>query len=320
MRARLGWTAGPTPRRVRRPASPATDRTGHRPGGDARLRPASPSGRVRVRAAVGVPAEQAIVCSARSSSPPPTRWSPSPSPAPGRHGSPAASAIPTTTTPTRPSLPAVRRLAQGATGQRAAAGRHAIGAGPGPRDRRARPSSTPVHRRGPRQRPARAGGRALRRRRLRGRPGRPSRQHRAPPEADAGAARLSGMGGTEPYVVVVGGANIDVKARSSSRRAPNQRPRHRGPGLRRGGAQRRREPARLGTTTHLVTAVGTDLLGDQLIQHRGRGVGVDRVARVDLPTGSSQQSSMRTASCWSRSPRWPRPRPSARLRWTRPPT
>ena len=96
------------------------------------------------------------------------------------------------------------------------------------------------------------------------------------------------MGGPKPYVVVIGGANIDVKARSSSpavRRTSN-------PGtavLGSGGVGRNvaENLARLGTTTHLVTAVGTDPLGDQLVRSTAAaGVGVDHVARVDVPTGS----------------------------------
>ena len=96
------------------------------------------------------------------------------------------------------------------------------------------------------------------------------------------------MGGTEPYVVVIGGANIDVKARSASpavRRTSN-------PGtavLGAGGVGRNiaENLARLGTPTHLVTAVGTDALGDQLIRStEAAGVGLDHVARVDVPTGS----------------------------------
>ena len=96
------------------------------------------------------------------------------------------------------------------------------------------------------------------------------------------------MGGPEPYVVVIGGANIDVKARSSSpavRRTSN-------PGtavLGSGGVGRNiaENLARLGTTTHLVAAVGGDPLGDQLVRSTAAaGVGVEHVARVDVPTGS----------------------------------
>ncbi|MET1059241.1 MAG: carbohydrate kinase family protein [Nocardioides sp.] len=96
------------------------------------------------------------------------------------------------------------------------------------------------------------------------------------------------MGGSEPYVVVIGGANVDVKARSSGHvvsRTSN-------PGtavLGAGGVGRNiaENLARLGTSTHLVAAVGTDPLGDQLLAStREAGVGVEHVARVDVPTGS----------------------------------
>ena len=96
------------------------------------------------------------------------------------------------------------------------------------------------------------------------------------------------MGGREPYVVVIGGANVDVKARSTGpavRRTSN-------PGtavLGAGGVGRNiaENLARLGTSTHLVTAVGNDPLGDQLVAStREAGVGVEHVARLDMPTGS----------------------------------
>ena len=94
--------------------------------------------------------------------------------------------------------------------------------------------------------------------------------------------------GREGYVVVVGGANVDVKAHSSARAVP----RTSNPGtasLSAGGVGRNiaENLARLGTPTHLVTAVGTDPLGDQLVAStEAAGVGVDHVARVGAPTGS----------------------------------
>ena len=96
------------------------------------------------------------------------------------------------------------------------------------------------------------------------------------------------MGGSEPYVVVIGGANVDVKARSTGHAVS----RTSNPGtavLGAGGVGRNiaENLARLGTSTHLVTAVGADPLGDQLIAStREAGVGVEHVARLDMPTGS----------------------------------
>ena len=96
------------------------------------------------------------------------------------------------------------------------------------------------------------------------------------------------MGGSEPYVVVIGGANVDVKARSTGHAVS----RTSNPGtavLGAGGVGRNiaENLARLGTSTHLVTAIGTDPLGDQLIAStREAGVGVEHVARLDMPTGS----------------------------------
>ena len=95
------------------------------------------------------------------------------------------------------------------------------------------------------------------------------------------------MTGREPYVVVIGGANVDVKARSTGHAVS----RTSNPGtavLGAGGVGRNiaENLARLGTSTHLVTAVGTDALGDQLVEStRAAGVGVEHVARLDVPTG-----------------------------------
>ena len=92
----------------------------------------------------------------------------------------------------------------------------------------------------------------------------------------------------QAFVVVVGGANVDVKARSSVRAVA----RTSNPGSARlssGGVGRNiaENLARLGTTTHLVSAVGDDPLGDQLVRSTAEaGVGVEHVARLDRPTGS----------------------------------
>jgi sugar/nucleoside kinase (ribokinase family)/DNA-binding CsgD family transcriptional regulator len=92
----------------------------------------------------------------------------------------------------------------------------------------------------------------------------------------------------EPGVVVIGGANVDVKARST---APATR-RTSNPGrvsLASGGVARNiaENLARLGIRTHLVAAVGRDALGDNLLaQTSAAGVRVEFIHRTDLPTGT----------------------------------
>jgi pseudouridine kinase len=92
----------------------------------------------------------------------------------------------------------------------------------------------------------------------------------------------------EPGVVVIGGANVDVKARSA---APATR-RTSNPGrvsLASGGVARNiaENLARLGIRTHLVAAVGRDALGDNLLaQTSAAGVRVEFIHRTDLPTGT----------------------------------
>lgn len=91
-----------------------------------------------------------------------------------------------------------------------------------------------------------------------------------------------------PAVVVIGGANMDVKARSAS-------PTLRGtsnPGrvtMTPGGVGRNiaENLARLGTRTHLVAAVGSDGLGDQVLAVTSdAGVHVEHVRRSVRPTGT----------------------------------
>lgn len=91
-----------------------------------------------------------------------------------------------------------------------------------------------------------------------------------------------------PGVVVVGGSNIDVKARSA---APATRhtsnPGH--GSMAPGGVGRNiaENLARLGTRTHLVTALGRDALGDSLLaQTSAAGVHLEYITRTDLPTGT----------------------------------
>ena len=92
----------------------------------------------------------------------------------------------------------------------------------------------------------------------------------------------------EPYVVVVGGANMDLKAQTIAQ----VRPETSNPGttyFSPGGVGRNvaENLARLGTPVHLVAAVGHDLMGDQLVaQTAASGVGVAYVTRLDVSTGS----------------------------------
>lgn len=89
-------------------------------------------------------------------------------------------------------------------------------------------------------------------------------------------------------VVVLGGANMDLKARS----ARPVRPATSNPGhaeTSAGGVGRNvaENLARLGTPTHLVAAVGADALGDRLLAATaGAGVDVAHVRRGPHPTGT----------------------------------
>lgn len=92
----------------------------------------------------------------------------------------------------------------------------------------------------------------------------------------------------QPGVVVIGGANVDIKARSA---APATRhtsnPGH--GSMTPGGVARNiaENLARLGTRTHLITAIGRDPLGDNLLaQTSAAGVRLEFVQRSDLPTGT----------------------------------
>jgi pseudouridine kinase len=89
-------------------------------------------------------------------------------------------------------------------------------------------------------------------------------------------------------VVVVGGANVDVKARSGAAAVLGTS----NPGVALtapGGVGRNiaENLARLGTPTSLVAALGADGFGDDLLAHtRAAGVGVDHVVRSTAPTGT----------------------------------
>jgi pseudouridine kinase len=92
----------------------------------------------------------------------------------------------------------------------------------------------------------------------------------------------------EPSVVVVGGANMDIKARSARAAVPATS----NPGaasMTAGGVGRNvaENLARLGTRTHLVAAVGADGLGDQVLAATsGAGVLVEHVRRSARSTGT----------------------------------
>ena len=92
----------------------------------------------------------------------------------------------------------------------------------------------------------------------------------------------------EPSVVVVGGANMDVKARSTRAAVPATS----NPGtgsMAAGGVGRNiaENLARLGTRTHLVAAIGSDGLGDQVLAATsGAGVHVEHVRRSARATGT----------------------------------
>lgn len=89
-------------------------------------------------------------------------------------------------------------------------------------------------------------------------------------------------------VVVVGGANMDIKAHS--RRGIELRTSNPGEAVTTPGGVGRNiaeNLARLGTSTHLVAPVGRDAFGDQLVDHaRSIGISVDHMVRADGATGT----------------------------------
>jgi pseudouridine kinase len=89
-------------------------------------------------------------------------------------------------------------------------------------------------------------------------------------------------------IVVIGGANLDVKAHSA--RSAVARTSNPGTVLRSAGGVGRNVAenlARLGTPVSLVAAVGADPAGDEVLAAtESAGVDVSRVARVDRPTGT----------------------------------
>jgi pseudouridine kinase len=92
----------------------------------------------------------------------------------------------------------------------------------------------------------------------------------------------------QPGVVVIGGANVDIKARSTA--PATQHTSNPGHGsMTPGGVARNvaENLARLGTRTHLIAAIGRDALGDNLLaQTSGAGVRLEFVKRSDRPTGT----------------------------------
>lgn len=92
----------------------------------------------------------------------------------------------------------------------------------------------------------------------------------------------------QPGVVVIGGANVDVKARSAAPAAAHtSNPGHGSMALGGVGRNIAENLARLGTRTHLVAAVGRDAWGDNLLaQTSAAGVRVEFVQRSDRPTGT----------------------------------
>lgn len=91
-----------------------------------------------------------------------------------------------------------------------------------------------------------------------------------------------------PGAVVVGGANMDLKARSGTRATPRtSNPGH--GSMAPGGVARNiaENLGRLGDRVDLVSVVGRDPLGETLLQRTvAAGVRVEHVARTDRPTGT----------------------------------
>ena len=91
-----------------------------------------------------------------------------------------------------------------------------------------------------------------------------------------------------PGAVVIGGANVDMKARSTARAtSKTSNPGH--GSMAPGGVARNiaENIARLGDRVHLISVVGRDPMGDNLLDHTAAaGVRIEHVARTDRPTGT----------------------------------
>ncbi len=88
--------------------------------------------------------------------------------------------------------------------------------------------------------------------------------------------------------VVIGGANVDLKARSTVRATAQTSNPGRG-SMTPGGVGRNvaENIARLGDRVHLISVVGRDPMGDSLLEHTAAaGVRIEHVARTDRPTGT----------------------------------
>jgi pseudouridine kinase len=94
--------------------------------------------------------------------------------------------------------------------------------------------------------------------------------------------------GSQPPVVVVGGANVDIKARSSAAAiSRTSNPGHTSTTAGGVGRNIAENLARLGTPTHLIAALGRDPHGERLLSDtRDAGVMLDHVHRSTHPTGS----------------------------------
>ncbi len=91
-----------------------------------------------------------------------------------------------------------------------------------------------------------------------------------------------------PGAVVIGGANVDMKARSTATAtSQTSNPGH--GSMAPGGVGRNiaENIARLGDRVHLISVVGRDPMGDNLLEHTAAaGVRIEYVARTDRPTGT----------------------------------
>ncbi len=91
-----------------------------------------------------------------------------------------------------------------------------------------------------------------------------------------------------PGAVVIGGANVDVKARSTARATSHtSNPGH--ASMAPGGVARNiaENIGRLGEHVHLISVVGRDSMGDNLLDHTAAaGVRIEYVVRTDGPTGT----------------------------------
>ncbi|MFK7919474.1 MAG: PfkB family carbohydrate kinase [Ilumatobacter sp.] len=92
----------------------------------------------------------------------------------------------------------------------------------------------------------------------------------------------------QPGAVVVGGSNVDVKARSVERATPQtSNPGHGSTAPGGVGRNIAENIARLGERVHLVSVIGRDQMGDNLLEHTAAaGVRVEHVARTERPTGT----------------------------------